>query len=72
MKSTDIIYAYHDDDEVQYEIRGQDGRVEDGSAVGYIKDGEQILFDDIQISEYDNQYWDNYELEFDDERIIIG
>jgi hypothetical protein len=30
-----------------------------------------ILFDDIKYSEYDHKYWDDYELEYDQNRIVI-
>ena len=30
-----------------------------------------FLFDDITYSKYDHQYWDNYELENDVDRIVI-
>ena len=30
-----------------------------------------VLFDDIKYSEYDHDYWDNYELEQDTERVFI-
>jgi len=30
-----------------------------------------ILFDDIKYSEYDHKYWDDYELEHDQNRVVI-
>ena len=44
MKSTDIIYSSHDDDVMQYQRRGEEGRVDEDVAVGFWKDGEAYLF----------------------------
>jgi len=31
-----------------------------------------VLFEDIKYSQYDHDYWNNYELEYDVDRIVIG
>ena len=36
-----------------------------------IKKESLLLFDDIKYSEYDHQYWDNKELEEDEDRIVL-
>ena len=74
--SKNIVYSEHDYDEC-FEYRDGSGRVPDGLAVGYIhispvmKQESFFLFDDITYSKYDHQYWDNYELENDIDRIVI-
>jgi hypothetical protein len=75
LKSTQIIYSEHHYDECFEYINGE-GRVAEGDAIGYeveLDDGTDklILFDDIKYSKYDHDYWDNYELEQDVERIVI-
>jgi len=71
IKSTDIVYSEHDYDECFEYVDGS-GRVPDGSAIGYEQNEQLILFNDITYSKYDHQYWDNYELENDVDRIVIG
>jgi len=70
--SSHIIYSEHGYDEC-FEYKNGSGRVPDGVAVGYLsEDGKDFfLFDDITYSKYDHQYWDNYELENDVDRIVI-
>jgi hypothetical protein len=71
IKSTDIVYSEHDYDECFEYVDGS-GRVPDGTAIGYEQNEQLILFKDIIYSQYDHQYWDNYELENDVDRIVIG
>lgn len=69
--SRQIVYSEHGYDEC-FEYKDGSGRVPDGLAVGYEFDDEGfILFKDIEYSKYDHNYWDNYELEFDTDRVII-
>ena len=74
--SKNIVYSEHDYDEC-FEYKDGSGRVPDGLAIGYIhvspvmKQETLFLFDDITYSKYDHQYWDNYELENDVDRIVI-
>jgi len=74
--SKNIVYSEHDYDEC-FEYKDGSGRVPDGLAVGYIHVSSAMeqetffLFDDITYSKYDHQYWDNYELENDVDRIVI-
>jgi len=73
--SKNIVYSEHDYDEC-FEYKDGSGRVPDGLAVGYEIESNTpnrvlILFDDITYSKYDHQYWDNYELENDIDRIVI-
>ena len=75
IKSTSIVYSEHDYDEC-FEYKDGSGRVPDGLAVGYEVESNApsrilILFDDITYSKHDHQYWDNYELENDVDRIVI-
>ena len=76
ISSSDIVYSEHGYDEC-FEYKDGSGRVPDGIAVGYIhfssviKQETFFLFDDITYSKYDHQYWDNYELENDIDRIVI-
>lgn len=75
IKSSDIVYSEHDYDEC-FEYKDGSGRVPDGIAVGYQTESNAptqilILFNDITYSKYDHQYWDNYELENDVDRIVI-
>jgi hypothetical protein len=76
IKSTDIVYSEHDYDECFEYVDGS-GRVPDGTAVGYEINSNAptrvlILFEDICYSQYDHDYWNNYELEHDVDRIVIG
>lgn len=71
IKSTDIVYSEHDYDEC-FEYKDGSGRVPDGSAIGYEHNEQLILFQDIKYSQYDHDYWNNYELEHDVDRIVIG
>jgi len=75
IKSSQIIYSEHGYDEC-FEYKNGFGRVLDGIAVGYevISNAPSpviILFDDITYSKYDHDYWDNYELEHDVDRMAI-
>ena len=79
LKSSQIVYSEHHYDEC-FEYKDGSGRVPDGNAIGYTA-GERnpaescvklILFDDIQYSECDHHYWDNYELEHDASRVVVG
>jgi hypothetical protein len=71
INSHQIIYSEHGYDECFEYIDGR-GRVPEGEAVGYQADTKTlILFKDIKYSEYDHDYWDNYELEHDVDRIVI-
>jgi len=72
ISSNQIVYSEHDFDECFEFINGK-GRVPNGDAVGFeSEDGKKLtLFSDIAFSKYDHQYWDNYELEHDIDRIII-
>lgn len=79
IKSDQIVYSEHGEDEC-FEYKNGLGRVPDGVALGYEapsssdpQDGDAlILFDDIKYSECDHDYWDNYELEHDIERVVVG
>ena len=69
--SREIVYSEHGYDEC-FEYKDGAGRVPDGLAIGYELGGEGlVLFNDIKYSEFDHDYWDNYELEFDVNRVII-
>jgi hypothetical protein len=70
--SSQIIYSEHGYDECFEYIDGR-GRVPEGIAVAVAsEDGKSLtLFSDIKYSKYDHNYWDNYELEHDIERIVI-
>jgi len=78
INSNQIIYSEHDYDEC-FEYKNGKGRVPDGLAVGYeIEDHDLagacskiVLFKDIKYSQYDHDYWNNYELENDLNRITI-
>ena len=75
IKSSDIVYSEHDYDEC-FEYKDGSGRVPDGIAVGYEVESNVptrilILFNDITYSKYDHQYWDNYELENDVDRMVV-
>ena len=76
IKSSQIIYSEHDYDEC-FEYLDGSGRVPDGNAIGYeIESNAEnpvfILFEDITYSKYDHKYWNNYELEQDVDRVLIG
>jgi len=76
ISSDQIIYSEHGYDEC-FEYRNGSGRVPEGTAVGYLyasptmKQERLILFNDIIYSKYDHDYWDNYELENDIDRIVL-
>ncbi len=78
IKSSQIIYSDHGYDEC-FEYKNGQGRVPDGIAIGYEQEDDDlagpsttlILFEDIKYSKYDHDYWDNYELEHDPDRIIL-
>ena len=50
----------------------------DGTAIGYettagkVIPAKLVLFEDIKYSEGDHDYWDNYELEHDIDRVVVG
>jgi hypothetical protein len=77
--SRHIVYSEHDYDEC-FEYKDGSGRVPDGIAIGYEQEDHDLagpitklfLFQDIKYSEHDHQYWDNYELENDVDRIVIS
>ena len=72
ISSNQIIYSEHDYDEC-FEYTNGKGRVPDGVAIGFLsEDGKDLtLFSDIVYSKYDHQYWENYELEQDVDRIVL-
>lgn len=76
INSSQIIYSEHGYDEC-FEYEDGSGRVPEGEAIGYEimdgigDDGEFILFEDIKYSEYNHDYWDNYDIEKDVDRLII-
>jgi hypothetical protein len=78
IKSSQIIYSEHDYDEC-FEYKDGSGRVPDGTAIGYLKEfsspnsiiKDLFLFEDVIYSHYDHQYWDNYELEHDEDRVVL-
>jgi hypothetical protein len=76
INSDQIIYSEHDEDEC-FEYKDDRGRVPEGIAVGFLeitpvmKQETLYLFNDIKYSEYDHDYWNNYELEYDSERIVL-
>lgn len=76
ISSSQIVYSEHDVDEC-FEYKDGRGRVPDGVAIGYVsisptlKQETFYLFDDIDYSRYDHQYWDNFELENDTDRLIL-
>lgn len=78
INSSDVIYSEHHIDEC-FEYKNGTGRVPEGIAIGYEHQDNDlagpitslILFEDIQYSQHDHQYWDNQELENDVDRIII-
>ena len=74
INSSQVIYSEHDYDEC-FEFINGNGRVPDGTAVGFVIDdgGFNItLFDDIVYSKYDHDYWNNLELENDVDRVVLG
>jgi hypothetical protein len=68
--SRDLIYSEHHIDEC-FEYRDGGGRVPEGDAVGIVVKGRLHLFGDIKYSEANHEYWDNYELENDPERLVL-
>ena len=78
IKSSQIIYSEHGYDECFEYIDGR-GRVPEGVAIGYEQEDHDlagpinslVLFEDVKYSEYDHDYWDNYELEHDIDRIVL-
>ena len=78
LKSSQLVYSEHGEDECfEYKSDEVSGRVPDGVAVGYVSmspDGKEELnlFSDIKYSEYDHQYWDNWDIEHDVNRIVEG
>ena len=78
IKSSQIIYSEHHDDEC-FEYADGTGRVPEGVAVGYEYEDHDLagettnlaLFKDIKYSKYDHDYWDNYELENDIDRVVL-
>lgn len=72
IKSSQIVYSEHHFDECFEYVDGS-GRVPEGNAVGIVSEDAKslTLFSDIVYSKYDHDYWDNYELEHDTERIIL-
>lgn len=71
ISSKSIVYSEHDYDECFEYLDGK-GRVEDGIAIGYqTNKDELVLFCDICYSKYDHQYWNNYELENDTNRLVL-
>ena len=71
INSTQIVYSEHHYDEC-FEYKNGKGRIPEGNAIGILVDKDLQLFEDVIYSKYDHQYWDNYELEFDEDRLIIG
>jgi hypothetical protein len=73
IKSSQIVYSEHGYDEC-FEFTDGSGRVPDGSAVGFSsEDGKDLtMFTDIVFSKYDHNYWDNFELENDVDRVVLG
>jgi len=71
INSTQIVYSEHHYDEC-FEYKNGKGRIPEGNAIGILVDKDLQLFEDVIYSKYDHQYWDNYELEFDENRLIIG
>jgi len=77
--SSQIIYSEHDVDEC-FEYKDGSGRVPDGAAVGYLIKAfpddkhfsKLVLFDDVVYSVYSHDYWNNYELENDTDRVVLG
>jgi hypothetical protein len=78
IESKNIVYSEHGYDEC-FEYTDGSGRVPEGIAVGYEQENDDlagpistlILFEDIKYSEYDHDYWDNYELEHDEDRLVL-
>ena len=68
--SRDVVYSEHHVDEC-FEYKDGAGRVPEGDAIGIVVHGRLALFGDIQYSEADHDYWDNFELEFDIDRITL-
>lgn len=76
IKSSDIIYSEHGIDEC-FEYKDGSGRVPEGIAVGYLKitapmkQKNLYLFPDVKYSECDHDYWDNREIEHDENRLVL-
>lgn len=78
ISSKQIIYSEHGYDEC-FEYRNGFGRVPEGIAIGYEQEDHDlagpitslVIFQDIKYSEYSHEYWDNYELENDPDRIVL-
>lgn len=76
LASSQIIYSEHHYDEC-FEYKDGSGRVPEGTAIGYMTISPKLkqeilyLFNDIKYSEYDHDYWDNYELEQDTDRVVL-
>lgn len=74
--SDQIIYSEHGCDEC-FEYKDGEGRVPDGVAIGYVyvspvmEQETFYLFKDICYSKYNHDYWDNFELEEDVDRIVL-
>jgi hypothetical protein len=68
--SRDIAYSEHHVDEC-FEYKDGAGRVPEEIAIGIIINGKLSLFGDIKYSVYDHDYWDNYDLEFDVDRVVL-
>jgi len=77
IKSNQIVYSEHGEDEC-FEYKDGSGRVPEGTAIGYettagkVIPAKLVLFEDIKYSEGDHDYWDNYELEHDIDRVVVG
>ena len=78
INSTQIVYSEHHYDEC-FEYLNGSGRVPEGEAIGYMEaqinpqdKDVLILFKDIKYSTFDHDYWDNFELEHDIDRVVIG
>ena len=74
--SSQIVYSEHHYDECFEYKKG--GRVSEGEAIGYMakqlnpQDKDVlVLFEDIKYSAHDHDYWDNYELEYDEDRQFL-
>jgi len=78
ISSAQIVYSEHDYDEC-FEYKDGSGRVPDGTAVGFLdyifphdkNPTKLILFTDVIYSPFDHDYWNNFELENDPDRLIL-
>ena len=68
--SRDVVYSEHHTDEC-FEYKDGSGRVTEGDAVGIVIAGRLELFGDVIYSQANHEYWDNFELEMDVDRIIL-